>query len=381
MSDLDLRFPALSDLRARARRRLPRVSFEYLDSATGTEAGARRNRERLDAVRFMPAILSGEMKPDLQVRFAGVDYALPVGIAPVGMSGMIWPGAEATLARFAAERRIPYGLSTVAAADPEEVGPIAGEMGWFQLYPPADPEIRRDMLERAKAAGFATLVMTVDVPGESRRERQRRANISMPPKITAGMLLDMMRRPVWTAGMARRGMPRMRLPESYVTDAMRSSDAFVHAGRVIRGYPDWDYLAAVREEWDGPFAVKGVMDPDDAVRLRDAGVDILWVSNHSARQFEAGPAPIDQLPLVREAVGPDAAIVYDSGIASGLDVLRALARGADFTMTGRSFHYALAALGERGLAHWLHVLEADMRANMAQIGARSLSDLEGRLVP
>ena len=376
--DLDLRYPAVSDLRARARRRIPHFAFEYLDSGTGAELQVARNRAALDAVLFRAAILPGRVEPDFATRFMGQEFSRPFGIAPIGMSGVIWPGAEHILARFANRARLPYGLSTVATRLPEEVGPDAGDMGWFQLYMPGDPKIRRDMLRRARESGFSKLVFTVDVPAESRRERQRRANLSLPPKITPGMLWSMMTHPAWSLGTARMGRPRLKLPESYIDDhASRSSTQ--HAGHVIRGYPDWDMFHALREDWPGDLIVKGVMNPADAQRLIAGGADAIWMSNHGGRQFEPAPAAIDILPEMRATLGPEVPILFDSGVSSGMDVLRALALGADFVMLGRAWHYAVAALGPKGPDHLLHILTEDMRLNMAQMGAHRLSDLADRL--
>ncbi len=379
--DLDFTLPALSDLRARAQRRLPDFAFEYLDSATGTEAGADRNRAGLDRVGFMPSILAGQFEPKLSTHFLGEDWSLPLGIAPIGMSGMIWPDAERILARKAAELQLAFGLSTVSASTPEAVGPLTDGRGWFQLYAPADPAVLKDMLRRAKSAGFTALALTVDVPGESRRERQRRAHLATPPRFTPRIIASTLLNPGWSLRMARVGVPRMRFPESYVEKGQSSADTFVHAGRLIRGYPDWDYLARLRDLWDGPLMIKGVQDPATVPPLLEAGADVLWVSNHSARQFEAGPASIDALPLIRQAAGPDVPIIFDSGVRSGLDILRAMARGADFVMMGRGFHYALGALGARGVDHLIHILRADLVANMMQLGARTYADLPARLLP
>ena len=380
---LDTTHPAIADLRARARARMPHFAFEYLDSGTGRELGVHRNRSALDAILFRPAILRGRIAPDLSRRLLGVDHAYPFGIAPVGMAGLLWPRAEARLARAAARHRIPAGQSTVAAATPEETGPVAGAMGWFQHYPVNDPAIRRDMLGRIRDAGWRVLVVTVDVPGESRRERQRRADVAMPPRMTPRMIWSMARRPVWSAGMAARlaggaGLPRMAFPASYTR--ARGPESFTHAGRLIRGYPDDAYIVALRAEWDGPLVVKGVAEPADARRLIDLGADAIWVSNHSGRQFEAGPAAIDLLPPVVAEVGGRVPVLYCSGIEGGLDVMRALALGADFAFLGKAWYFALAAFGDRGIDHLVHVLAADMEANMAQIGARSLEELPGRLL-
>lgn len=380
MPGLDLTHPAISDLRRGARRRLPRFAFEYVDSGTGSEAGVRTNRAGLDAVRFRPAILRGRLDFDLSARTFET-HPLPFGIAPVGYAGLIWPDAEAILARAAARHRIPCGQSTVATTLPEETGPLTDGMGWFQHYPVADPGVRRNMLARIAASGWSVLVVTVDVPGESRRERQRRANISMPPIVTPGMVASMVANPAWTAGIARRHRgrrPRMAFAESYVKGM--EGDAFVHAGRLIRGYPDDAYIRGMRAEWDGPLVVKGVADPDDAERLLGMGVDGIWVSNHSGRQFEGGPAAIDALEPVAERVDGRAPVFFCSGIEGGLDVLRAFARGADFAFLGKAWYFALGTAGARGVDHLVSILRADLEANMAQLGVTRLGDARGRLL-
>lgn len=377
--DLDLSYPAISDLRLRARRRVPHFAFEYLDSSTGEELQAKRNRDALDAVMFMPDILKGPIEPQFETEFMGQTYSRPFGIAPVGMAGVMWPGAERYLASFAAKARIPYGLSTVATRLPEEIGPIAGDIGWFQLYCPSDPDIRRDMLRRARDAGFTKLILTVDVPDDSRRERQRRAKLTLPPKITPRVIWEVMTHPRWALGTLKAGSPRLRLPESYV-DTSQARSSLAHAGHIIRGAPDWDTLAMLRDEWQGDFIVKGVMCPIAAKRLTTTGIDAIWVSNHTARQFEPGPASIDALPVIRSAVGPDFPLIFDSGVASGMDVLRALALGANFVMLGRAWHYAVGALGECGPKHLMHILSDDMKLNMAQIGTRRFDELSARLL-
>lgn len=377
--DLDLTHPALSDLRAACRRRIPHFVWEYVDSATGAETVKARNRAALDAITLRPAVLAGKVAPDLKTKLLGQEQALPFGIAPVGMSGLIWPGAEQMLARLAVAERIPYCLSTVATRLPEEIGPLAGDRGWFQLYPPTDPDIRRDLLLRARSNGFRTLILTVDVPGTSRRERQRRAQLSFPPKLTPSMLYQMAIRPEWSIRTLLNGTPRLRLMEEYVKPD-RNAPSTGHAGYLLRAAPDWDYLAATRAEWDGPMVVKGVLEPEVAARLKSEGVDAVWVSNHSGRQFDGAPASIDVLPAVRAAVGPGYPLIFDSGVESALDILRALALGADFVMLGRGFHYALGAFGARGAAHLVHVLREGLIADMTQIGITRPKQAASRLM-
>lgn len=377
--ELDLSHPSIEDLRRKAQKRIPRFAFEYLDSATGRELGAKVNRDALDAIGFLPSVLCGRTKANLQAKLLGKTYDLPFGIAPVGMSGLMWAGAERMLAQAAVAHNIPFSLSSVAVASPEDVALHIGQNGWFQHYPVKSADLRRKMLPRIKAAGFHTLIITVDVPEESRRERQRRANLTVPPKADLRTLTEMAVRPAWCLAQLREGiMPRMRFFDDYVPQ--RGRESFTHAGALIRGIPDWQYLEELRAEWDGHLIVKGVLRPEDAKRMVEIGADCIWVSNHGGRQFEAGPAVIDQLPKIRAAVGKDVPLIYDSGVAWGLDVMRALAKGADFVMVGRAFQYAVAAFGRKGIDHLVHILKADITANMSQLGLEDLDQLPSYLL-
>lgn len=375
---LDIRYPAISDLRDRARKRVPHFVFEYLDSATGVEDQHQRNMDALRSVQFMPGILEGPMEPDLSTTFLGRDYPLPFGCAPVGMSGIMWPAAEKILAAACAKAGLPYTMSTTATVEPETLAPHIGDQGWFQMYMPRKTEIRADMLRRAKEAGFHTLVLTVDVPVDSRRERQRRANLQIPPRLNAQMFWSMMLHPSWTLGTLREGIPSLKFGESYVPGDAQY-DSMAHAGHIIRGQPGWDDVDQIRELWDGPMIIKGVLKTEDAKRLVDKGADAIWVSNHTGRQFDAGPTSIHILPKMRKAL-PDTPLIFDSGVTNGTDILRALALGADFVMMGRAWHYAVGALAEKGPPHLIHILKDDIELVMGNLGTRTLKDLEGALI-
>ncbi|GAB5445571.1 MAG: FMN-dependent L-lactate dehydrogenase LldD [Gymnodinialimonas sp.] len=369
----------MADLKAHARRRIPHFVWEYLDSATGLEAGAARNRAALDSVLFRPAALLGDVAPALDCTFLGRDYPVPFGIAPLGMSGLIWPKAEHMLADHGARAGIPYGLSTVATVVPEALKDRIGAQGWFQMYPPKSPEVRDDMLTRARAAGFHTLVLTIDVPAASRRERQTRGGLVQPPRLTRRLMAQVARCPAWARGIAATGMPRMRLMDSYAENLAKGPlPSTAHVGYLLRAAPDWEYVAALRDAWEGPLILKGVCEPEVATHAEAYGVDAIWVSTHAGRQFDGAPGAATLLPGVRDATRLP--IIFDSGVEGGLDVMRALALGADFVMMGRAWHYALGALGAEGPAHWHDILVKDMQSNMAQIGARTLADLPGRLI-
>ncbi len=379
--DLHAKYPAICDLRRAARKRIPHFVWEYLDSATGQERTLQRNRDQLDAVLFSPSVLHGEFTPDLSTSFLGQSHSLPFGIAPVGMSGLIWPGAEQLLAQAAAQLNIPYAMSTVATRTPEDVAPYLGQHAWFQMYPPRDTDIRLDMMARARAAGFSTLIMTVDVPVASRRERQTRGGLTQPPRLSPRLAWQAAQCPVWLNGIRKTGMPRMKLMDGYAQQlqlgkTMRSSTA--HVGYLLRTSPNWDYLHKLRDEWEGALIVKGISRAKDAKALEQAGVDALWVSNHAGRQFDAGPATIETLPAIRKAT--TLPLIVDSGFETGLDILRGLALGADFIMLGRPWHYALGALGAKGPAHMADILSKDLAANMGQLGTKTLTDISNALL-
>ena len=372
------RYPAITDLEKRARQRIPHFAWEYLDSGTGAEYCLQRNLDAFTDVTLTPQFMQGVLEPDIRTQLLGVDYQMPFGIAPVGLTGLMWPQAEKILARTAAKYHLPYTLSTVATEAPEIIGPLTDGMGWFQLYPPRREHIRQDLLKRAQAAGFTALVVTADVPTGSRRERQLRAGVTVPPKTTLRTLYHCTIRPYWTAATLRYGQPRFRGLEPYLdgTD-MQQMVSFI--GQEFGGTLDWDYLQQVREQWSGALIIKGILDVSQAEQAVALGVDGIVVSNHGGRQFDGAPAALKVLPVIAQAVGKNCAILYDSGVRSGLDIARALALGADFVMLGRAFMFGVAALGERGGDHVAEILSADLKNNMIQVGCKSLQELSRRL--
>ncbi len=369
-------YPAIEDLRQMAKRRMPHFAWEYLDSGTGLECAINRNRSALDSVMFTPKGLKGADKPDLATHLFGQKYDMPFGIAPVGMTGLMWPGGETLLAGTARRKNIPYCLSTVGCETPEDVGKAANGNAWFQLYTFADWAINTDLLKRAADAGFSTLVITVDVPIPSMRERQRRAGLRVPPKITPGFLLEVMKRPAWALATLKRGKPAFRMLEKYASsNDMQQLTKFIAQQRV-GGVYKWPDIAKFREIWKGPIVIKGLLDADDAAKAVEHGMEGIVVSNHGGRQFDGAPASIAVLPEIVERVKGRTSVLFDSGVRTGLDVLRALALGADFVLAGRPFLYGVGAMGEKGGDHAVDILKADLENNMIQLGAKSVSDLK-----
>ena len=375
--DYHSKFPAVSDLKKRAQKRIPHFVWEYLDSGTGLENTRKRNRAKLDEVMFYPSVLHGDIKPNLKTTILNHEYGLPFGIAPVGMSGLIWPNAEKILAKTAAGSNIPYTLSTVASQSPEDLAPHIDKNAWFQLYPPRDAEILDDILKRVRDSGFTTLVLTVDVPDASRREKQIRGGLTHPPRLTGRLGLQAISKPVWLANTLRNGIPKMKLMQSY-SNERKSLSSTAHIGYLLRTSPDINYLRDLRKKWKGNLVVKGVMRAEDARSLEQEGVNAIWVSNHAGRQFDGTYSSIEVLPKIRKVT--KLPIIFDSGIEGGLDILRALSSGADFVMMGGAWHYSLGAMGTKGPNHLIDILTKDLIANMGQLGLQGISDLKNKTI-
>lgn len=373
------RYPSISDLERRAERRIPSFAWEYLASGTGDDWLVQDNLDAMHRIRFMPEFLKGDIDPSTQTELFGVTYDAPIGIAPVGLTSLMWPGADAALAGAAAKHRIPYTISTVATEKPEVAGPAADGMGWFQLYPPRQENLRRDIIDRAANSGFTTLVVTADVPWPSRRERQRKAQVRVPPVIGPKLISQAAIRPAWTMALLRNGMPRFKTIEDYPeTKSMKTVAGFVSASLGNTLTPE--YLTAVREQWDGPMVVKGILSPEGAQRCVDLGADGIQVSNHGARQLDGTVAGIDALAPIVDAVGGTVPVLFDSGVRSGLDVARAVALGASMVFCGRAFMFGLGALGDAGPSHAYEILKDGLVNTMHQVGCTRLDELADRLI-
>ena len=367
MTNYANQFPRIEDLAQKAKKRIPHVAWEYLTSGTGDERLLSSNEMAFDSIRFVPRFCKGPLEAQIETTLFGKKYSAPIGIAPVGLTGLMWPKIEYFLATTAYDMQIPYCLSTVATETPETIGPLTNGMGWFQLYPPKDKEVRDSLLQRAKDSGFNVLVVTADVPMASRRERSKKAGLSIPPKITPNLIWQGMTHPVWSYRTMRRGLPRLRTVEHYTNNSnMKFVSGFV--GNRLGGTLDWDYCKELKETWKGPVVLKGVLHSEDAQQAIAIGLDGIYVSNHGARQFNGAITAIEALPSIVEAAKGKVPILFDSGIRSGLDVMRALYLGADFVLAGRPFIYGVAALGKYGGDHVANILIDDLKNNLVQLG-------------
>ena len=377
LSNLVDKYPRVSDMVNLAKRRMPHFAAEYLFAGTGYDEALENNRKIFNKIFLVPEYLKGTVNPNLKTKLFDHEYDAPFGMAPVGMTSLMWPGAEIALSKMSVKNNVPFALSTVACTSVEDVGKHLDGNGWFQLYPPADKAIRDDLLKRAKNSGFKTLIITADIPASSRRERLRMAGVSVPPKNNLRTFFQAAICPSWSIGTLINGIPAFGTMDQYSDGSWhgnaKSKAGF--AGSQMQRYLDWDYLKEVRKIWKGPIILKGLMHIDDAVKATKT-VDAIYLSNHGGRQIDIAPSPLQILPEIRNKVGSKFPILIDSGFYSGQDITKGLMLGADFVMTGRPFIIGLAALGKKGANHVHDILKDELSNIMEQICAKNIEELK-----
>lgn len=368
--DLDKKFPCIDDMERGALRRIPRFASEFLQAGIGRETGVRRNREMLDQVVFDPCYLPDMPAnlPDLETTLFGKTYGLPFGVSPLGLSGLMWPGAVEILAKAARKANIPMGLSHFATSHMTDFRKLSGTNGWFQFYPARDRDVRHAMLSEISAAGFEELIVTVDIPTATRRDRELRVGLSVPPHISASTVWQVLTHPRWAVATLFEGVPKLKNIVPYIPKGLPMAEEAAFLTDIIEGHVTPDILRDVRDHWPGKLIVKGIMTAEDAKTALECGADGVWISNHGGRQLDAAKSPVEVLPAIRSAVGPDIPIMADSGVRNGLDIARMLALGADFVFLGRAFVFGVAAIDVRGGDHAVHVLREELRCAIAQIG-------------
>jgi len=361
----------INDARHAARRRMPRIMFDFVDGATGDEYLSKQNIDELNQLRLQPRVLVNTSTRNLKKNLLNRQWGLPFGIAPMGMCDLTWPGADKLLAAAAVQYDIPLGISLMASSSIEDSFQRAGTNAWFQLYVSETEEIAFEMANRARIAGYDTLLFTVDTPVVAPRPREQRNGFQAPLKIGPRQIIDFALHPQWSIATLLSGVPTM---------ANRT-----HGNKLLnrsqgRGEVDWSLLDRLRDLWPGKLIVKGVLSPDDAVRIRDSNADGIYVSNHGGRQLDSAPTSIQMLPLIRAAVGDDYPILFDSGVRNGEAIVKALALGADFVFLGRPFLYGLGADGKTGLAAVIELLTRQIDATLAQLGKTDINSLNSKVI-
>ena len=365
---------SIKDARELSRKRLPKLVFDFIDGASGDEKLAEINSRALDQIRLEPKVLRNVEKRSLKKQVLGYEFDFPFGFAPMGMTNLSWPGADSMLAAESARNNIPTCVSMASTTTLEKMYELSEGHSWMQLYIFQDENFVMELLDRAKNTGYEVAILTVDVPVLSRRTRDDKNCFSYPFKIGPKQFFDFATHPTWSLSTLLSGIPK---PMNYVTS--KSGDG-IFKRKESRGSTDWDTLKRVRDKWKGKLIIKGVMSPDDATKIKGAGADAIQVSNHGGRQLDSATAAINMLPLIRKSVGSDFPLIFDSGIRSGSDIVRALAFGADYVMIGRPVMYAMGADGRKGLRRIVEIIKEEVSTTLGLVGLNDINDVTSKIV-
>lgn len=367
----------LEDLRQQARRKLPRIAFDFIDGGADDEVCLQRNRAAFQRYTLVPRYLRDVSQRSQSVELFGHRYASPIGISPTGLAGLFRPDADLMLAAAAREANVPFLLSSAANAALEDVSAIAPDNVWFQMYCTTNESINADLVQRAIRAKVRVLVVSVDVPVNANRERNKRNGFSRPLKMTPGVVLEAMGHPGWVLRYLRAGgIPMMRNWLPYAPEGAKASQVADMYGTLTPApMVSWQHLRRIREAWRGPLVIKGLLHPEDARQAVHLGAQGLVVSNHGGRQLDAAPSPLEMLPAVRDAVRCNAELILDSGVRRGSDLVIARCLGARSAIFGRPTLFGVAAAGQAGAARALAIVRAEIDMVLAQIGCRSFEEL------
>ena len=373
-------YPSISDLRERAKKKIPRFAFEYLDGGCNEDVNLHKNTSDIRDVELLPYYLSKHTRSDMKTELFGHTYDAPFGIAPVGLQGLMWPNAPEILAKAAFEHNIPFVLSTVSTSSIERIAELTEGRAWFQLYHPTENRLRDDIIQRADAAGCPVLVILCDVPTFGFRPRDIRNGLAMPPKMSVKNILQILGRPEWALKTLVHGQPNFETLRPYMPKGLDLKQLGKFMDQTFSGRLNEEKIKPIRDMWKGKLVLKGVANEADAEKAVRLGLDGIIVSNHGGRQLDAGESTIRPLARIAKQYGDQIKVMMDSGIRSGPDIARTLASGAEFTFLGRSFMYGVAALGSQGGDHTISLLKTELQQVMEQICCENVSDFPNHLI-
>jgi len=373
------KYPAVEDLRKKARGRIPRFAFEYLDGGCNEEINLRKNTSEIRELELLPQYLVKHEGSDMKTELFGHIYDAPFGIAPVGLQGLIWPNAPEILAKAAFEHNIPFTLSTVSTSTIERISEITEGRAWFQLYHPAENRLRDQIIKRA-AAHCPVLVILTDVPAFGYRPKEIRNGLAMPPRMTASNMLQIIGKPNWAFRTLVHGQPSFQVLKPYMPKGMNMHHLGLFMNKTFNGRLNEEKISAIRDLWKGKLVLKGIVSEMDTEKAIKLGIDGIIVSNHGGRQLDAGQSSIHSLKRIAGKYGDKIKIMMDSGLVSGPDIARTLAAGAQFTFLGRTFMYGVAALGNEGGNHTIAILKTQFQQVMEQICCEKVADFPNHLV-
>ena len=361
----------IADLRDQARRRVPRAVFDFVDGGAEDEITVQRTRAAFSRIEFQPKVLAGLGTVDTSTSLFGCRMDLPLALAPTGFSRICHYQGERAAARAAALSGVPFTLTTMATVSIEDVAAVGGPAAvqWFQLYVMRDRGLTLELVQRAKAAGYNALVITVDTPVTGQRRKDLRSGFTVPPQITADTILDIMRRPIW--------LFNLLTTEPLVFATIPAGDPTAHAKFIDSVFDPnvaFSDIKPVRDAWDGPIILKGIQTLEDAKLALEHGADGIVVSSHGGRQLDRTPVPLEILPAVADKLGDRLSILLDSGVRTGADLAAALALGARACLVGRPYLYGLMAAGEEGVAKAINIYKSELKRTMHLLGVSKISD-------
>nr|WKN34840.1 alpha-hydroxy acid oxidase [Tunicatimonas sp. TK19036] len=377
---INSKYPDIEFLRQRAKKRIPRFAFEYLDGGCNSEVNLHRNTAEIRDIQFKPYYLRTYSKPSMQTELFGKVYDMPFGIAPIGLQGLMWPKASEILAKAAFDYNIPYILSTVGTASLETIAEITEGSAWFQLYHPVEDTLRNNLMSRADEAGYPVLVVLSDVPTFGYRSKEIINGLSIPPRMTLKNMLEIVTHPSWALNTLIAGQPEFKTLKPYIPKGMSLRHLGLFMNKTFDGRLSEDKLKQIRDRWKGKLVLKGVASEEDVEKCIKLGLDGVIVSNHGGRQLDNGQSAVRAMMPISQKYKGQIKIMMDSGIRSGPDIAACLAAGAEFTFLGRSFMYGVAALGKHGGNHTISILKKQLQQVLEQVCSPSIKDLPKYLV-
>lgn len=369
------KYPSIKDLKEKAKGRIPKFAFDYLEGGCNEEYNLTINESDFDKIKLEPRYLRNYSGVNMKTELFGHVYDAPFGISPIGLQGLMWPNAPEILAKAACKQNVPYVLSTVSTASIERIAEVSHGSFWFQLYHPAEDNLRDDLLRRLVEVECKVLVVLVDVPSFGLRYREIKSGLSMPPKMNIQNVLQAALRPTWSFNTLRHGIPEFATLKPYMEKGMAMSQLGAFMDRTFVGRVNQEKVKAIRDIWKGKLILKGIASEEDAGKAAQLGVDGIIISNHGGRQIDAGESSIDTLKRLVEGYKSHYKVMMDGGIRSGPDIARALATGADFVFMGRPFMYGVGALGEQGGDHTISLFKAQLHQVMEQVGCERAEEM------
>ena len=374
------KYPSIEDLRNKAKKKIPKFAFEYLDGGCNEDVNLDKNTSEVRDVELKPYYLTKHIKSEMKTTLFGYEYDAPFGIAPVGLQGLMWPNSPEILAKAAFKHNIPFILSTVTTSSIERISEITEGRAWFQLYHPTEDSVRNDIIKRAENAGCPVLVLLCDVPTFGYRPRDIRNGLAMPPRMSAKNILEILKKPEWAIQTLLNGQPNFETLKPYMPPGLDLKQLGKFMDETFSGRLNEEKIAPIRDMWKGKIVLKGVASEEDTETAIKLGLDGIIVSNHGGRQLDAGQSTIKPLVPIAKKYSDKIKVMMDSGLRSGPDIARALASGAEFTFLGRSFMYGVSALGKQGGDHTISILKTQLQQVMEQVCCENVEDFPKHLI-